>query len=152
MKEALEVLDNVRLNFSPSGLIALNITIAFIMFGVALDIKTQQFKDLMMHPKSVLVGVLSQFILLPAVTFLFIILLTIIVSSCAPGNEKFDLAPAGFFMGLWHGFIAFFSFIISLFTDLVNIYEINNNGSWYNFGFIIGISAFFGGGGKTCCR
>ena len=95
MKEALEVLDNVRLNFSPCGLIALNITIAFIMFGVALDIKTQQFKDLMMHPKSVLVGVLSQFILLPAVTFLFIILLNptptvalgmILISACPGGN------------------------------------------------------------------
>jgi bile acid:Na+ symporter, BASS family len=45
MKEALEVLDHVRLNFSPAGLFALNITIAFIMFGVALDIKLQHFKD-----------------------------------------------------------------------------------------------------------
>lgn len=95
MKEALEVLDHVRLNFSPSGLIALNITIAFIMFGVALDIKIQHFKDLMMHPKSVLVGILSQFFLLPAVTFLFIILLNptptvalgmILISACPGGN------------------------------------------------------------------
>lgn len=95
MKEALEVLDHVRLNFSPSGLIALNITIAFIMFGVALDIKTQHFKDLMSNPKSVLVGVLSQFFLLPLVTFLFIILLNptptvalgmILISACPGGN------------------------------------------------------------------
>lgn len=76
MKEALEVLDHVRLNFSPSGLLALNITIAFIMFGVALDIKWQHFKKLIMRPKSVIVGVFSQFFLLPAVTFTFIILLT----------------------------------------------------------------------------
>jgi BASS family bile acid:Na+ symporter len=95
LKEALEVLDHVRLNFSPSGLIALNITIAFIMFGVALDIKTQHFKDLMSNPKSVLVGVLSQFFLLPMVTFLFIILLNptptvalgmILISACPGGN------------------------------------------------------------------
>jgi len=95
VKEALEVLDHVRLNFSPEGLIALNITIAFIMFGVALDIKIENFKNLMMNPKSVLVGVLSQFFLLPAVTFLFILILNptptvalgmILISACPGGN------------------------------------------------------------------
>ncbi len=95
MKEALEVLDNVRLNFSPTGLFALNITIAFIMFGVALDIKIQHFKDLMINPKSFIAGVFSQFVLLPAVTFLFIILLNptptvalgmILISACPGGN------------------------------------------------------------------
>jgi BASS family bile acid:Na+ symporter len=95
VKEALEVLDNVRLNFSPAGLLALNVTIAFIMFGVALDIKIKQFKDLMMNPKSVIIGVLSQFFLLPAITFLFIILLNptptvalgmILISACPGGN------------------------------------------------------------------
>lgn len=82
---------------------------------------------------------------------LAILLLVLLLNSCAAGNEKFDLDPAGFWMGLWHGFIAFFSFIISLFTDSVTVYEINNNGNWYNFGFILGIASFFGGGGKTSC-
>ncbi|MCY1721467.1 bile acid:sodium symporter family protein [Prolixibacteraceae bacterium Z1-6] len=95
MKEALEVLDHVRLNFSPAGLLALNITIAFIMFGVALDIKLQHFKELVMRPKSVIIGVISQFVLLPAVTFLFIIVLNptptvalgmILIASCPGGN------------------------------------------------------------------
>lgn len=95
MKEALEVLDNVRLNFSQSGLLALNITIAFIMFGVALDIKIQHFKDLIMKPKPAIVGVISQFILLPAVTLGFILLLNptptvalgmILIASCPGGN------------------------------------------------------------------
>lgn len=95
MKEALEVLDHVRLNFSPSGLLALNIVIAFVMFGVALDIKWQNFKDVILKPKSALTGIFSQFILLPAVTFLFIILLNptptvalgmILISSCPGGN------------------------------------------------------------------
>nr|WP_321354884.1 bile acid:sodium symporter family protein [uncultured Draconibacterium sp.] len=95
MKEALEVLDNVRLNFSPSGLLALNITIAFIMFGVALDIKIEHFKQLIMRPKSVIVGVISQFVLLPAVTFLFVVLLNptptvalgmLLIASCPGGN------------------------------------------------------------------
>jgi BASS family bile acid:Na+ symporter len=95
MKEALEILDHVRLNFSPTGLLALNITIAFIMFGVALDIKISHFKKLMMRPKSVIIGVISQFFLLPAVTFLFILLLNptptvalgmILIASCPGGN------------------------------------------------------------------
>lgn len=95
MKEALEVMDHVRLNFSPAGLLALNITIAFIMFGVALDIKLQHFKDVFMNPKSAIIGVISQFILLPAVTFLFILLLNptptvalgmILIASCPGGN------------------------------------------------------------------
>ena len=95
MKEALEVLDHVRLNFSPSGLLALNITIAFIMFGVALDIKLKHFKDVVMKPKSAIVGVISQFFLLPLVTFLFILILNptptvalgmILISSCPGGN------------------------------------------------------------------
>lgn len=95
MKEALEVLDNVRLNFSPTGLLALNITIAFIMFGVALDIKLKHFKDIVMRPKSAIVGVISQFLLLPAATFLFIIVLNptptvalgmILIASCPGGN------------------------------------------------------------------
>lgn len=86
------------------------------------------------------------------IPFFLFVLLAFILSSCAPGNEKFDLAPAGFWMGLWHGFISFFTFVISLFSESVSIYEINNNGNWYNFGFILGIAIFFGGGSKSSCR
>jgi len=82
---------------------------------------------------------------------LFFVLL-FVVTSCAPGNVKFDVEIAGFWMGLWHGFISLFTFIISLFSDNVTIYEINNNGGWYNFGFILGVSIFFGGGSKGTCR
>jgi bile acid:Na+ symporter, BASS family len=95
MKEALEVLDHVRLNFSPSGLFILNITIAFVMFGVALDIKWQHFRDVIMKPRSAVTGIVSQFLLLPAITFGFIILLNptptvalgmILIASCPGGN------------------------------------------------------------------
>ena len=95
MKEALEVLDHVRLNFSPTGLLALNITIAFIMFGVALDIKFEHFKELVMRPKSVLIGIISQFLVLPAVTYLFILVLNptptvalgmLLIAACPGGN------------------------------------------------------------------
>jgi hypothetical protein len=84
--------------------------------------------------------------------WLLLITIALIVTSCAPGSENFSVEPAGFFMGLWHGFISLFTFIISLFSDNVEIYEANNNGGWYNFGFILGISLFYGGGSKGTCR
>ncbi|NQU85988.1 MAG: bile acid:sodium symporter family protein [Mariniphaga sp.] len=95
MKETLEVLDHVRLNFSPSGLFILNITIAFVMFGVALNIKWVNFKDVILKPKSAITGIISQFVLLPAITFLLILVLRptptvalgmILVASCPGGN------------------------------------------------------------------
>lgn len=52
---------------------------------------------------------------------------------------------AGFWQGLWHGFIAPFAFGISLFKDNVGVYELHNNGRWYNFGFILGLMMVFGG-------
>ena len=56
-------------------------------------------------------------------------------------------APAGFLLGLWHGIILPVTFIISLFTDSVSIYEVRNNGGWYDFGFILGVMIIFGSGG-----
>jgi len=95
MTNSLEVLDHVRLNFSPSGLFFLNIALAFIMFGVALDIKTEHFKDILRNPKSAIVGFISQTFLLPAFTFLLVLLLNptpsvalgmILVAACPGGN------------------------------------------------------------------
>ena len=57
--------------------------------------------------------------------------------------------PAGFWAGVWHGLIAPIVFIVSLFNSSVGIYEINNNGRWYDFGFMIGISGSLGGGGAS---
>ncbi|HAK44888.1 MAG TPA: hypothetical protein DCO79_03055 [Spirochaeta sp.] len=85
------------------------------------------------------------------------IIAAIVFASCTAGpnvmeqSEKVD-EPAGFFLGIWHGLISLFTFIISLFTDKVNVYEVYNNGGWYNFGFIIGISIFYGGGSKGTSR
>lgn len=95
MFDSLEALDHVRLNFSPSGLVFLNIALAFVMFGVALDIKIEHFKDILKKPKSAIVGFISQTVLLPAFTFLLILLLNptptvalgmILVSACPGGN------------------------------------------------------------------
>jgi hypothetical protein len=60
--------------------------------------------------------------------------------------------PAGFWLGLWHGFIVLFTFIVSLFKDGVGIYESNNSGSLYNLGFLLGIMIFFGGSGGGACK
>jgi hypothetical protein len=54
----------------------------------------------------------------------------------------------GFLGGLWHGVIAPFSFIISLFDKDVAMYAVNNTGNWYNFGFVVGAGILFGGGGS----
>jgi BASS family bile acid:Na+ symporter len=97
MFEALKTMDTVSLRFSQDGLLILNITLAFIMFGVALGIKFEHFARLVKNPSSVIVGFLSQFLLLPAVTFLFAVLLRnvitptvamgmILVASCPGGN------------------------------------------------------------------
>ncbi|PIT88807.1 MAG: hypothetical protein COU29_00290 [Candidatus Magasanikbacteria bacterium CG10_big_fil_rev_8_21_14_0_10_36_32] len=51
---------------------------------------------------------------------------------------------AGFVLGLWHGMIAPVTFVMSLFTDNVNFYEIHNNGGWYNLGFVLGAGILFG--------
>ncbi|HEV2182441.1 MAG TPA: hypothetical protein VGR39_02065 [Candidatus Acidoferrales bacterium] len=56
---------------------------------------------------------------------------------------------AGFWLGLWHGVILPISFIISLFSDKVTIYEVHNSGGWYNFGFLLGAAMIWGGGGAT---
>jgi hypothetical protein len=84
-----------------------------------------------------------------AVLLALILLLTVFVlSGCAQTNQAIDTAGksgvAGFWPGLWHGFIMPVSFIISLFDDSVGIYEIHNNGNWYNFGFVLGASVIFG--------
>lgn len=60
--------------------------------------------------------------------------------------------PAGFWLGLWHGFIVFFAFIVSLFKHSVGIYETHNVGFWYNFGYVIGLIISHGGGAGILFR
>jgi hypothetical protein len=71
--------------------------------------------------------------------------------SCAGAN---DLAGhpnasgviAGFWRGLWHGLVAPITFLVSLFTDRVSMYEVHNSGAWYDLGFLMGLCAVLGGG------
>lgn len=94
--------------------------------------------------------------------FIFaVIVILVSMTGCMPGPNAFvdipdpGLSVAGFFMGLWHGIIAPITFIISLFTDKISLYEVHNTGAWYDFGFVLGAGILFGGGsqaakGKRC--
>ena len=67
-----EGIDALQLNLSETGIMIMNVSLCFIMFGVALELTVQDFKDLAKNPKSTLAGVFSQFIFLPAITFVMI--------------------------------------------------------------------------------
>lgn len=81
------------------------------------------------------------------------VVLLLALASCAPGpNAQEGVAArggdvAGFWLGLWHGVIAPITFVVSLFSETVNVYEVHNNGGWYNFGFVLGAGVLLGGGG-----
>lgn len=66
--------------------------------------------------------------------------LVLLAAGCAAGDPRFTAAtPAGFWQGLWHGMISVVAFVVGLFKDGVRIYEVHNNGAWYDFGFLIGV-------------
>jgi len=79
-------------------------------------------------------------------------LLLLNLAGCAPGNERFVEKDAGFWAGLWHGLICWVTFIISLFSDSVRMYEVNNSGGWYDFGFLIGVTIILGGSCGSSCK
>ena len=88
-------IDQIRLNFNPQGMFVINAAIGFMMFGVALDLKLDDFKRIIVSPKAPGIGLITQFILLPALTFLLtlairpqpsIALGMILVASCPGGN------------------------------------------------------------------
>ncbi|MEW5902319.1 MAG: hypothetical protein AB1715_12715 [Acidobacteriota bacterium] len=81
-----------------------------------------------------------------------LLLIAIFLMSCAAGPNHLEKTPreggkiAGFWLGLWHGLISPITFVISIFTPNVRLYEVHNNGSWYNFGFVLGAGLFLQGG------
>ena len=82
-------------------------------------------------------------------------LAVVLLAGCAAGpNPALDTGPdpAGFWLGLWQGFILPVSFVISLFTDQVSIYETQNSGNWYDLGYVLGLSMVLGGGGGGGAR
>lgn len=70
----------------------------------------------------------------------------LLITACAPGvSDRTEERPAGFFMGIWHGWIAPITLIWQLFNRDVRIYEIYNTGWFYDFGYYMGVIAGFGG-------
>ena len=96
-QETAMLIDSIDVNLNQSGMTILNVVLAFVMFGVALGIKPSVFKDVFRSPKSVILGVICQLVLLPMLTFLLVITLKdwispmialgmILVASCPGGN------------------------------------------------------------------
>ena len=97
MKEILHSIDSLNINLGAGEMLLVNFILAFVMFGVALGIKVQTFKDVFKNPKSVFLGVALQWVILPALTCLLAIVLNpfitpmialgmILVASCPGGN------------------------------------------------------------------
>ena len=88
-------LDDVQIHFNNDGLMVLNIALAVVMFGVALGITIEDFKRLLSNPKLILLGIISQFVLLPLITFVVILIINpqpsialgmMMVAACPGGN------------------------------------------------------------------
>ena len=87
--------------------------------------------------------------------FVVLCICVLLCTSCADATnvqECLSGDPYGFWGGLWHGLISPISFIVSLFSDTVAVWAVNNNGGWYTFGFLLGAGTVFGGGLKISVR
>lgn len=86
-------------------------------------------------------------------TILVAIAALFLLSACAGAAGPNNVATvdtghiAGFWAGLWQGLILPITFIVSLFTNQVSIYDVHNNGNWYDFGYVLGIIIITGGVG-----
>jgi BASS family bile acid:Na+ symporter len=88
-------IDQIRLNFNPQDLFLLNVVIGLMMFGMSLDLKLEDFKRIVISPKAPLIGLMAQFILLPAFSFLLTLVIRpipsmalgmLLVAACPGGN------------------------------------------------------------------
>lgn len=83
-----------------------------------------------------------------------LVLVLVTLAGCAAGPNALAGVPneegqvAGFWQGLWHGLVAPLTFVISLFSKTVHVFEVHNNGNWYVFGFLLGITSVWGAGGR----
>ncbi len=128
-------LSNIQLEFSEDRLLALNIAMAFIMFGVSLSIEKENFIEVKKNPKSIITGVISQFLLLPFLTFVFVYftkpieglaLGLILVAACPGGNVS------NFFSNLSRGNIALSVSLTAIATVLAVILTPVNFEFWSN--------------------
>ena len=79
--------------------------------------------------------------------------LALSLSACLATEAPSAINPLGpgFLLGVWHGFIFPVAFIVSLFTDDIAVYAVPNNGTWYDFGYFVGI-CFLGVGARSSRR
>lgn len=85
--------------------------------------------------------------------WLFVIPLLLLLTACTAGDPQFTSeSPAGFWSGLWHGIISVVTLIIHIFNEHVLVYEVNNTGGWYDFGFLLGVIGIWGGGSHVTCK
>lgn len=87
-------IDDIQLNFNPATLLLMNILIGFIMFGVALDLKPADFKRTLRSPKPFIIGLSAQFVIMPALTFLLVLIIQPL-PSIALGMFLVAAAPGG---------------------------------------------------------
>lgn len=130
-------MDEVYLNFSQDSLWILNISLGLIMFGVALDLRLEQFKELVKAPKGVWFGLASQFLLLPLLTFVVVSLLKpapgialgmILVAACPGGNVS------NFISALSGGSIALsvsLTMLATLLSPVLTPFNFTFWGGWY---------------------
>ncbi len=126
----MESIDNITLNFSDQNIFILNLSLGFIMFGVALKLTPADFKMVLAQPLGTLAGVLSQFIILPFLTFVLVWILEphptfalgmMMVAACPGGNIS------NFFSALARGNIALsvsltaISSILAIFMTPINL-------------------------------
>ena len=77
---------------------------------------------------------------------LIMVFVFVTLTACVPGDGSYTPDdPAGFFWGIWHGWLAPVSLIMGLFRSNIRVYEIYNSGWWYDFGFYIAVISGFGG-------
>ncbi len=96
MYEQLQSLDSVKINFDAAGMHIINIILAIVMFGVALEIKISNFKEVIAHPKSLFLGLGAQLILLPLITFTIVALgINLIPPGVAMGMILVAACPGG---------------------------------------------------------
>lgn len=122
-------LDSIRLNFSQGDLLLLNLALALIMYGVALDLRWEDFRYLLKNPKGFFMGIFSQFLLLPFLTWVLISIIKpppsvalgmFLVAACPGGNVS------NFLTSLAKGNTALsvsltgFSSILSIFSTPLN--------------------------------
>ncbi|MFN8287310.1 MAG: bile acid:sodium symporter family protein [Chitinophagales bacterium] len=91
----MPAIDELHINFNRQGLLLLNIILALVMFGIALDLRKEDFLNLWRNKKSALAGLVAHFILLPLLTYTLVIVLKpspsialgmILVGACPGGN------------------------------------------------------------------